>query len=418
MLARISTELKSLGEEYARKEQIRIQKTATGTQLENLEGISLPPPKENIGPGQSCPRPRRTGEGAPLPAKASSSGILQQRAKTLIVANLPSSSRKKQKSSASGSAGPLRPVSKPKGFRRSKTHETAMQNSSGSADSGFIEENSVDLDAKTPPSMELCATPKRLKVSAKGSSGKVRRKQAAWAVKSVEGEEKTEVPSESSQLLWASNRNPPPQIVSKKALVASKLEKTSRSDSKFRPGVFTKVKAVKKLSQADASCSSENTQLKLDEPQIFTKLVDRVPGSKNAKLSITETLKPNSNATVSKEWLHCKNSARNLLFKAGKVDLTLPGPSSGNQSEFTGNQLPAAGPSSRVEQKIKSSVLRSLEKGTKSRLLCPVRRRSSDGKKSRKNMDRKPVCTAENNVNMTPVCPTRNDIASDNNCAN
>ncbi|KAJ1522065.1 hypothetical protein ONE63_002380 [Megalurothrips usitatus] len=342
-----------------------------------MEGISIPPPKENIGPGQCSSRSRR-GEGTSLQAKTSNSGILQQRAKTLSVANVPSTSRKKQKSSATGSGGPLRTVAKTKGFRRSKTQDLPLQNSTGSGDSGFNEEVIVDAEAKSVPSMELCATPKRLKVSGKGSGGKLRRKQASWTVKSMEGEEKTE--SQAESVSWASNRNPAPPVVCKKATVAGKLEKTSRAESsKFRPGVFTKVKAVKKFSQTDSSNIGDNNQVKLEDPQTFSKLLDRLPGAKGAKIPPTETLKPNPGAIVSKDWPHCKSTSRNLLVKAGKIDISLPGPSSGEQSGFEGNQFTCSGSSSRVEQKLKSSVLRSLEKGTKSRLLCPVRRRSNDG---------------------------------------
>lgn len=298
LLARISTELKTLGEEHARKEQLRIQKTASCSQLDTMEGISIPPPKENIGPGQCSSRSRR-GEGTSLQAKTSNSGILQQRAKTLSVANVPSTSRKKQKSSATGSGGPLRTVAKTKGFRRSKTQDLPLQNSTGSGDSGFNEEVIVDAEAKSVPSMELCATPKRLKVSGKGSGGKLRRKQASWTVKSMEGEEKTE--SQAESVSWASNRNPAPPVVCKKATVAGKLEKTSRAESsKFRPGVFTKVKAVKKFSQTDSSNIGDNNQVKLEDPQTFSKLLDRLPGAKGAKIPPTETLKPNPGAIVSR----------------------------------------------------------------------------------------------------------------------
>lgn len=416
LLARISTELKSLGEEYARKEQLRIQKTASCSQLDNIEGIIVPPPKENIGPGS---RSRRSGEGTSLTSKASGSGVLQQRAKTLSVANLPGSSRKKQKSSASGSGGPLRPVPKSK-FRRSKTQESSLQTSSGSGDSGFTEEGNAENEAKTPPNMELCATPKRLKVSGKGSSGRLRRKQGAWTVKPIETEDKSEVHNDSGQLLWASSRNQPPPVVVKKATVTGKMEKTSRIEvGKLRPGVLTKVKAVKKLSQPDSASVGESSQMKVDEPHTLAKLVDRLPGAKSVKVIPTENLKPNAGATVSKDWNQCKNSSRTLLVKAGKVDIALPGPSSGEQSGFQGSHFASAGSCFRMEQKLKSSVLRSLEKGTKtkSRLLGPVRRRSSDGKKSRKNLDRKPSCS-ENSINTTSGCTLRNDVASDSNCAN
>lgn len=416
LLARISTELKSLGEEYARKEQLRIQKTASCSQLENLEGIIVVPPKENIGPGS---RPRRGGEGTTLPAKASGSGVLQQRAKTLSVANLPGSSRKKQKSSASASGGPLRPVPKSK-LRRSKTQESSLQTSSGSGDSGFTEEGNAENEAKTPPNMELCATPKRLKVSAKGGSTRLRRKQAAWTVKPTETEDKSEIHTEDGQLVWGSSRNYPPSIGVKKATLTGKAEKASRIEvAKLRPAVFTKVKAIKKLSQPDSASIAESSQIKVEEPHTLAKLVDRLPGAKSVKLVPPQNLKSNPGATVSKDWNQCNNSSRNLLVKAGKVDIALPGPSSGEQSGFQGNYFPSAGPCFRVEQKLKSSVLRSLEKGTKtkSRLLGPVRRRSSDGKKSRKNLDRKPSCS-ENSINSTSGCTLRNDVASDSNRAN
>ncbi|KAE8742273.1 hypothetical protein FOCC_FOCC012202 [Frankliniella occidentalis] len=414
LLARISTELKSLGEEYARKEQLRIQKTSSCSQLDSMEGVSIPPPKENIGPGQCSSRSRRI-EGTSLQAKASTSGVLQQRAKTLSVVNLATTSRKKQKSSATGSGGPLRPVPKSKGFRRSKTQESATQNSSASGDSCFNDEGNAETEAKNQTSLELCATPKRLKVSNKGMSGKLRRKPAVWTVKSMETEDKIESHSEAPPLLWASNRNPAPPVACKKAAMTSKIEKSRVEVSKIRSGVFSKVKSFKKLSQPDSSVIGENSQIKLDEPSVFVKLVDRLPGTKVTKLTPTETFKNNSGPTVSKDWPQCKNSSRNLLIKAGKVDLSLPGPSSGEQSGFEGNQFAGAGTSSRVEQKLKSSVLRSLEKGAKSRLLCPVRRRSNDGKKTRKNVDRKPSGT-ENSL--TSVCTLRNDAASDDNCAN
>lgn len=416
LLARISTELKSLGEEYARKEQLRIQKTASCSQLDSLEGIVVPPPKENIGPGS---RTRRGGEGTSLSTKASSSGVLQQRAKTLSVANVPGSSRKKQKSSASSSSGPLRPVPKSK-FRRSKTQESSLQTSSGSGDSGFTEEGNAENETKTPPNIELCATPKRLKVSGKGSSIRLRRKQAAWTVKPIETEDKSEVHTDSGQSLWSSSRNHPPPVVVKKATVTGKMEKNSRIEvAKLRPGVFTKVKAVKKLSQPESGSVGETSQIKVEEPHPLAKLVDRLPGAKGVKIIPTENLKLNPSVTVSKDWNQSKNSSRNLLVKAGKVDIALPGPSSGEQSEFQGNHFANAGSCFRVEQKLKSSVLRSLEKGTKtkSRLLGPVRRRSSDGKKSRKNLDRKPSCS-ETNINTTSGCTLKNDVASDINCAN
>lgn len=410
LLARISTELKTLGEEYARKEHLRMQKTASCSQLDTIEVMNIQPPKENIGPGQCSSRSRRVCEGTSIHTKASHSGILQQRAKTLSVANLPSTSRKKLKSSTS-SGGPLRPVTKTKALRRSKTQESSVQvqNSSSSGDSipfGFNEVENAEVEEKTPPTMELCATPKRLKVSGKVTNAKLRRKQAAWSVKSTEGEEKSESHSDSTQLPWSASRNPPPQVFCKKGADAGKLEKTSRLEvAKIRPSVLTKVKAVKKLSQSESS--GENCQDKFDQPQ---KLVEIPPGTKGSKSATSEAIRLNSSAPVSKDWIRTKTSSRSLLFKAGKVDISVPGPSTTELSGCEGHQFSNTGSSAKVEQKLKSSVLRSLEKGAKSRLLCPVRRRSSDSKKSRKNLDKRPSCS-ENTSNVTSGSSLRNSEA-------
>ena len=417
LLARISTELKTLGEEYARKEHLRMQKTASCSQLDSVEGMSIQPPKENIGPGQCSSRSRHAGggggggEGTSMQTKASHSGILQQHAKTLSVANLPSTSKKKLKSSTSR-GGPLRPVTKSKALRRSKTQELSIKNSSSSGDSipfGFDAVENAEVDTKVPQSMELCATPKRLKVSGKGASGKLNRKQAAWSVKSTEVEEKSESHSDSAQLPWSTTRSPQPQVFCKKATLGGKLEKTSRLEvTKVRPSVLTKVKAVKKLCQSESSNLGASSQGKFDQSQTFGKLTDRPSGTKGSKSANIEALRPNLGATMSKEWIRSKSSTRNLLLKAGKVDISVPGPSTTDHSGCEAHQFPYAGTSAKVEQKF--NVLRSLEKGAKSRLLCPVRRRSCDGKKSRKNVDRRSSCS-ENNSNLTSGGTQRNNEA-------